>query len=500
MKNNYFGETIIDKFCNNANIYSDNIAVVYLNETITYQELDKKSTQIAWMLKSVGIEKDDVVGIMMERSIDLLVGILGVMKASGTYLPLDIIYPVDRINYILEDSSCRFLLLNAPMNEEIVFEGQILNINDINLLEEKLVYEDQKRSQDSNAYILYTSGSTGVPKGVAISHFALTSFFEGITKRILFQRNDRILAVTTISFDISILELLIPLGVGMTIVLADSKIAQNPRRLVEYIKNQEVNLIQMTPTRMSLLLECLHTNDWLKSVKTILIGGESFPMNLLERLKRVTDARIYNMYGPTESTIWVTVAELTDEMIIHIGIPLEGCDVLILDEQQNPVKQGETGELCITGNQLSSGYVNKPELTRKRFIQTKWNPNQILYRTGDYGFLLTNGNFVCKGRIDEQVKVRGYRIELNEVTQALLKCHGIRNAVVLAMDGKNDTNFLCAYYEAECKLEEEVLRKCMNKYVPYYMIPEQFVWMEHLPETLNQKVDKKQLMNNEKGV
>lgn len=500
MKKNHFRDTIIDRFCNNVNIYGDKIAVIYLNEKITYHELDKKSTQIAWMLKSMGIQKDDVIGIMMERSIDLLVGILGVMKAGGTYLPLDIIYPIDRINYILEDSECRFLLLNSPLNEQVVFQGTIFNIKDIKLLQEKLAYEYQNLSQDSSAYILYTSGSTGVPKGVTISHFALSSFFEGITKRIPFQRNDRILAVTTISFDISLLELLIPLGVGMTIVLADSKIAQNPRRLVDYIKTQEVNLIQMTPTRMSLLLECVHTNDWLKSVKTILIGGESFPMNLLERLKQVTDARIYNMYGPTESTIWVTVAELTNEMIIHIGTPLEGSELLILDEQQNPVKQGETGELCIIGSQLSSGYVNKLELTRKRFIQTKWNPNQILYRTGDYGFVLTNGNFVCKGRIDEQVKVRGYRIELNEVTQTLLKCHGIRNAVVLAMDGKNDTKFLCAYYEAECKLEEETLRKYMKKYVPYYMIPEQFVWMEHLPKTLNQKVDKKQLMINEKGV
>lgn len=495
MKENYFSETVIDKFCDNAKIYGNTIAVIYLNEKITYEELDKKSTQIAWMLKSMGIKKDDVVGVMLERSIDLLVGILGVMKAGGIYLPLDIIYPVERINYILGDSACRFLLLNSPLKEKIVFQGTIIDIRDIRKIKPNC--ELKKISQNYTAYILYTSGSTGEPKGVPISHFALSTFFDGITKRIPFQRNDRILAVTTISFDISILELLISLGIGMTIVLTDSRIGQNPRLLVDYIRTNEVNLIQMTPSRMLLLLECVPMYDWLKSIRTILIGGESFPINLLEKLRKIADARIYNMYGPTESTIWVSVAELTNESMIHIGTPLEGSELLILDEEQKPVRQGEIGELCIVGNQLSSGYLNKLDLTRKRFVSNQWNLEQLLYRTGDYGFVLPNGNFVCKGRIDEQVKIRGYRIELNEVSQTLLKCPGIRNAVVIAIDGKNETKFLCAYYEAKFKLEEAELREYMKKYVPYYMIPERFVWMESLPETLNQKVDKKFLMTEE---
>ncbi len=499
MKKKYFGEIILDKFCNNANIYGEDIAAVYLNEKITYQELDKKSTLIACKLKCMGIKNDDVVGIMMERSIGLLIGILGVMKACGTYLPLDAIYPVERINYILEDSGCRFLLLSAPLDEKIVFRGIIFDIRNMGKIKTKAVCEYQEINQDSIAYILYTSGSTGVPKGVPISHFALSAFFEGITKRICFQKNDKILAVTTISFDISILELLIPLAIGMTIVLTDSKIGQNPRLLVDYIKNQEVNLIQMTPTRMALLLECVRTYDWLKSIRTILVGGENFPINLLEKLRRVTTARIYNLYGPTESTIWVAVAELTNELIIHIGTPLEGSDLLILDEEQKPVEQGEVGEICIVGKQLSSGYLNKAELTKKHFISIEGKQDKYLYRTGDYGFVLLNGNFVCKGRIDEQVKVRGYRIELNEVAQILLKYPEVRNSVVLAMNGKNDTKFLCAYYEAEFELKETELRKYMKKYIPYYMIPEQFVWMKCLPETLNQKVDKRLLMSKVKG-
>lgn len=498
MKENYFGKTVIDKFCDNVNIYGDTVAVIYLNEKITYRELDKRSTLVACMLKSMGIKKDDVVGVMLERSIHLLVGILGVMKAGGTYLPLDNIYPVERINYILEDSSCRFLLLDSSLSKEVVFQGTIFDIRDIKKI--KPICEYQKIRQDYTAYILYTSGSTGVPKGVPISHFALSTFFNGITRRIPFRRNDRILAVTTISFDISILELLIPLSIGMTIVLANSKIGQNPRLLVDYIKNNEVNLIQMTPSRMLLLIECVSSYNWLKSIRSILIGGESFPLKLLEKLREITDARIYNMYGPTESTIWVSVAELTNELMIHIGTPLDGSELLILDEGQKPVRPGEIGEICIIGNQLSSGYLNKLELTRKRFITSMKNSERILYRTGDYGCVLPNGNFVCRGRIDEQVKIRGYRIELNEVSQTLLKCPGIRNAVAIAMDGKNDTKFLCAYYEAELKLEEEELRQYMKKYVPYYMIPEQFIWMECLPETLNQKVDKKFLMTKEKGV
>lgn len=495
MKKTEILENVIDKFCNNAKVDGENIAVIYFDEKISYRELDEKSTLMAGRLRSEGVIKDDVVGVMVDRTIDLIICVLGIMKAGGTYLPLDTIYPVERINYILEDSRCQFLLLNSSLNEEIVFQGIILDIRDKREIEFNFDY--QTMSRDSTAYIMYTSGSTGVPKGVPISHEALTSFLKGISKRIPFQSNDRILAVTTISFDISILELVIPLAMGITIVLADSRIGRNPRLLVEYIKTKEVSIIQMTPTRMSLLLECVD-DDWVKSVRTILIGGESFSMNLLERLKNICDARIFNMYGPTECTIWVSVAELTNEHLIDIGTPLEGTELIILDEEQKPVKQGEIGEICVVGKQLSRGYLNKLELTKKKFITISNDPDIIIYRTGDYGCVLSNGNFVCKGRIDEQVKIRGYRIEINEIEQRLLQYPGINKAVVIAMSGKNDTKYLCTYYESRLVLKESELRKYLKKFLPYYMIPEQFIWMECLPETLNQKIDKRLLMT--KGV
>ena len=491
-------ETVIDKFKKVVDIAGDKTAVEFIEESISYKELDIKSTQVSLTLKELGIKKNDIVGIMMERSIDLLVAIIGVMKVGATYLPLDIVFPSERINYILKDSSCKVLLHNSELKDDICFYGKKVDVRDISwsTIEYKL---ESGIEMDSTAYILYTSGSTGEPKGVPIDHSALTSFLEGIIKRIPFNENDRILAVTTVSFDISILELLVPLAIGMTIVLADSRMGKNPRLLVDYIIKKNINVIQMTPTRMMILMECLNSVDWVRNMRMIMIGGENFPINLLEKIQSITDSRIYNMYGPTESTIWVSVADLTKESVVHIGTSLQDSKLVILDENNKSVKRGELGEICILGAQLSKGYLNKRELTEKRFIRIKEYPNEILYRTGDYGCELENGNFVCKGRLDDQVKIRGYRVELNEVSQTLSNHPQIKNAVVIALDSKNNTKYISAYYEADNKLNDSEIREYMRKYLPYYMIPEKFEWTEKLPETLNQKIDKNVLKNKERG-
>ena len=502
MNENKEFETILDKFRDVVSVQKNKIAVEFYDESITYGELDYKSSNIAYTLKKLGIEKNEVVGVMMNRSIELMVAIIGILKAGAVYLPLDIIYPEERINYILKDSKCKVLLTNTDINEGINFFGNVVDIRSLSEDQDQVLIQHEQNIEETTAYILYTSGSTGEPKGVPISHKALFAFYEGINKKIPFKSGDRILAVTTVSFDISILELLIPLGLGMTVVLADSKTGKNPRLLMNYISKKNINVIQMTPTRMTILLDSMKSKDWLDNVKMFLIGGESFPISLLEKLKNVikSDAQIYNLYGPTESTIWVSVAELTNESQIHIGTPLAGSNLIILDENLKPVEIEKYGEICIIGKQLSNGYINKAELTKKRFINIDEFPGEVIYRTGDYGCELMNGMFLCKGRIDDQVKIRGYRVELNEVTQTLLGVSGVRNAAVVALDGKNDTKFLCAFYESDSKLDTNIIRDYMKKYLPYYMVPEKFEWTNQLPETLNQKIDKKVLMNMKKDM
>ena len=468
------------------------IAVICGEQKITYHELDKKSSRIAQSLIKLGIQKNDIVGILMNRSIDLIASILGIVKAGATLLPLDTTYPQERIRYILRDSKCRFLFVKKSESEEIEFDGTTIGLEDV------IQGETDEMGYDvdlnSILYILYTSGSTGNPKGVMISNLAFESFIKGITSNIDFMKYQKALAVTTISFDIAFLELLVPLTRQMTVVLADTRVASNPRLLINYIKTQEVDIIQMTPTRMMLLLECVGNQDWLRSVTTILIGGESFSQKLLELLQKRKNTRIFNLYGPTEATIWVSAGDLTNESTIHIGRPFCDVQIYIVDEQGNVVPDGEIGEIYIAGNQLSSGYVNQLELTKRNFIQSGWDQKLLLYRTGDLGVVLPDGTIICKGRLDEQVKVRGYRIELNEVIQTLMKYPEIKNATVLALDGKNDTKYLIAYYVADKKLADEKIRAFLGNYLPFYMIPERFIFMSRLPETLNQKIDKKGLM------
>lgn len=488
---------------NHANLYSnlievfdkrskeipDNIAVICLKEQIAYKEIYEKSVSVSNKLLGMEIRPNDIVGLMMNRNVDMISTMIGILRVGASLLPIDKDFPEERIKYILSNSKCTLLLSDEKDRD---YGISVLGIE--NLYEERYISNHAGKnkkgvSSDNIAYVMYTSGSTGKPKGVMISHRAILAFIDGITRLVKFGVGKRILAVATISFDLSIVELVVSLTLGMTIVLAQEHTINNSRRLLEYIKDKKVDILQMTPSRMSLLIEASRDYSWLEGTSEILLGGERFPEKLAVFLKNNTNARIYNLYGPTETTIYCTGSEIGNKCKLTVGKPFYGTQIYVLDEEQNEVSLGMEGEIYIGGMQLAEGYISNYELTNNSFI----NKNNRLYKSGDIGKIDDEGNLIILGRSDEQVKIRGFRVETNEIAEILNKYEKVKQAVVVAEKGKNDNSYLCAYYIGNEEISVRELRSYLKKYLAYYMIPEEFIRVDRFPETLNHKIDKRRL-------
>jgi tyrocidine synthetase-3 len=486
---------------------------------LTYRALNRRAGGLASLLRHRGVETGTIVGLMIRRSAELIVAIYGILKAGAAYLPIDPDYPQDRIEYMLKESRAGILLKSEIRNPKSRYFKQISNdrnSNDRNRAEFPLVLNFEHlnfetgcprrglvsdfdiRISDLNsanlAYVIYTSGSTGKPKGVMIRHRSVINFIEGITRIIDFSPGKAILALTTVSFDIFVLETLLPLSRGLRVVMADEKQQLEMSLLEELIVNSRVDMLQATPTRMQLFAAAEPSSTCLRRLKEIMVGGEALPPDLLENLTTLTKARIYNMYGPTETTVWSTVRDLTDAGAVDIGRPIANTQIYILDQHHNLQPEGASGELCIGGDGLALGYLNRPELTAERFFYRS-NRTCTLYKTGDLARWLHNSNLQCLGRIDNQVKIRGFRVELEEIQSALNNHPGITDSVVLAVDTEKGNKSLCAYLvpsNAE-DLDITALRDHLGLKLPAYMVPSYFVTLEKIPLTPNGKVDRKTL-------
>ena len=468
----------------------DQTALCFEDTAITYAELNHRINQLAWALRKKLTEPNQLVGIMARRSIEMIVGIFAIIKAGGAYVPIDPEYPSDRIRLILEDSRIKLLLTTGNLAS-----GDLHHIEKIDIFD-KDVYASEtgmnlpyiNRSSDL-VYMIYTSGSTCKPKGVMIEHKSLHNFIMGVKNVLEFDESSRVLSVTTICFDIFVFEVFTSLLSGSTVVLANHDEQMIPHMFSNLITKHQVTTLLMTPSRLKLFIGYGDPSIWMKSVRQIMLGGETLDLHLLLKLRTVTNARIINGYGPTEITIGATFKDMTDSSIVTIGKPIQNTRIYILDKHLNPLPIGIQGELYIAGDGLARGYHNRPELTKERFIPNPFSPGERLYKSGDLARWYPKGDIEFLGRKDSQVKIRGYRVELGEIENAILQYNGIDK--VLVQLRKNDLygDFLCAYYISDNDLDINSLKIFLASRIPRYMIPRFFVRLNSIPVNANGKAD-----------
>jgi amino acid adenylation domain-containing protein len=526
------------------------IAVVFEDHQLTYRELNQQANQLAHYLRRLGVGSETLVGICVERSIEMIIGLLGILKAGGAYLPIDPDLPRERMAFMLEDSQALFLLTQARLGELLPdFTGaRVMMDSDWQEIgRENPSNVGRPQGADNLAYVIYTSGSTGKPKGVMVNHRSVVNFLASMAREPGMSETDVVLAVTTLSFDIAGLEICLPLIVGARIVLARREVAADGLRLAEQLKECRATVMQATPATWCMLL----TGGWQGSrALKILSGGEALSEELAKELV-LRSASLWNMYGPTETTIWSTVQKVSTTVgSIALGRPIANTQIYILDKLLNPVPIGVPGELHIGGEGLARGYLNRPELSSDKFIPNPFSLDlaRRLYKTGDLACYLPDGNIVFLGRVDNQVKIRGYRIEPGEIEAVLRQHPDIRESVVKLHEDDEGSRRLVAYVvvrpevaptavggkpryrlpNGEIDVKERLpiitdrhsvlmkerpdgahlrpvpmldnpvlsaadLRAFLCGKLPEHMVPSIFIFLEALPLTPNGKVDRKAL-------
>ena len=497
-----FNDTYLEypKVSNIANLFEeqvkrtpDSIAIVFGDKQITYQDLNKKANSLAHFLRNnKNISRNDLVGVLCNRSIEMIVSILAILKAGGAYIPIDPSYPLDRIYYMLDMSNSKLLLTQKHLDSKVEFDKKLFVDLDSNIYNDYTENLEPISKPDDLAYVIFTSGSTGKPKGVMLKQKNIVNFTYAMMKEFNFSISSSIACITTVSFDIFVLETIVPLLNGLRIILANEEEQTNVKLFNSLCINNNVDIIQTTPSRMQTFMLNKTYLDFIKNASYILIGGEPFPSSLLSNLKEISNAKIYNMYGPTETAVWSTLRDLSDTNEITIGKPIGNTQVYILDKNRHPLPIGVPGDIYISGDGVSKGYLNNPELTNNSFIPNTFIPNTLMYKTGDLGFFTSNGEIVCLGRSDSQVKIRGLRIELGEIESLMLKYPNIKKACVIKQT-LNNREFISAYFVAEKRINVNKLRKQLLSSLPRYMLPSYFIALADFPYTPNGKIDKKLL-------
>ncbi|NEQ79118.1 MAG: amino acid adenylation domain-containing protein, partial [Moorea sp. SIO2I5] len=469
----------------------DAVAVVFEEQQLTYRELNQRANQLAHYLKKLGVKPEVLVGICVERSLEMVVGLLGIFKAGGAYVPIDPTYPQERLALILSDSQTSLLLTQQHLQENL--PPHTAHVLCLDTDWETISSENLPNTATSEnlAYLIYTSGSTGKPKGVQIPHRAVVNFLQSMGREPGLRASDTLFAVTSISFDIAALELYLPLITGARLELASREVATDPKQLTEQLKASGATVMQATPATWRMLLAA----NWQGHPNLkILCGGEALPQDLAEELLN-KGATLWNLYGPTETTIWSTAyrveATQLSGAIVPIGRPIANTKIYLLDSGGQPVPVGIPGELHIGGAGLARGYLNRPELTAEKFITNA--AGERLYKSGDLARYLRDGNIEYIERLDHQVKIRGFRIELGEIEAVLSQHPAVEQAVVIAREDEPGNKHLVAYVVSDESLTINQLREFLKHKLPEYMVPSAFVTLDALPLTPNGKVDRKAL-------
>lgn len=473
-------KNLINKIFESAERSPGNIAISTRTEEWTYQDMLKCVKKKAEILENSLMGERSLIGIVTDETPECLMNIIAILYIGCGYVPIDRELPLDRMKYIIRDTGLQTMIVPSIFYDEFWLEvGCVLTEKNLvvdKTLTEELDNNPATRKETDVTYIMYTSGSTGEPKGVIIEDRNIEAFSIGINDIINFtEDNIRFLASTAFCFDISILETLIVLSYGATCILVNRRQKMNPIFVADLIKKKNVNILQFTPTYLLLYMKYNRKDkNMFGNVKQILIGGERFPEMAAKEIRDITDAKIYNCYGPTEATIWATVGLYDNTENTTIGRALNGYTVWL---------DTETEEICIGGKGVARGYLNKGEQSKVAF---KYNEKgELFYRTGDFGKMTERGQIRFCGRKDRQVKVKGFRVELNEIEQAIESCTEIEKAAVILLE---ETIIVCCYQSPEMFSSDYFIRRLKTK-LPTYMVPQQYIAVKQLPETINGKIN-----------
>ncbi|OJG92867.1 hypothetical protein RV15_GL002812 [Enterococcus silesiacus] len=482
-----------------ARIKEKDALILSNGRKISYEEFNSKANQLARKLRISGISQGDMVGLIVGRDEYLMIAMVAVLKLGAAYVPIDPSFPRERIEYMIEHSETKVIISRRDIIDDLKLEVDYLDYEHVETLSDFTCEAAQNLliqvSNTSLCYVIYTSGTTGRPKGVMVSQASVLNFIQDVDEQHIFDNeNDKVFSLTTNSFDIFGFESLVSLCLGHTVYIASEEEQLDARLAGEKILKYQLTHILSTVSRIKAMVENKHFQPALKQLTCILSGGENYPLSLMHFLQESTQARIFNMYGPSETTIWSTTKDLTHATQVTIGKPIKNTEIFILDSDNNSVATGFFGELCISGSGLAIGYKNNKEENEKRFIRLNDKANTRIYKTGDRARLLENGEIELAGRLDEQVKIRGYRIELSEIEKHL-QAHPLINQVVIKVF-ENDlgTEYLVAFYTVKTTdLDDLDLKSWLKKSVPEYMLPAKYINLKKFPILPNGKIDKNQL-------
>ncbi len=487
-------KTVIDYFAEQCKKRNKNIAVTINGFNLTYDELDKKSNRLAnYLIQKLEVSTNKIIGIMTERNENLIIGIIAILKSGAAYLPINPEYPEARKQLMLSDTKCEIILSDNKIESKTCVFIPINEIIKNEKYDEKRLTVKVHILQYDPAYIIYTSGSSGKPKGVVVNHKNLVRLFFNDKQLFDFKENDVWTLFHSFSFDFSVWEIFGALLFGSRLVIVPDEIVHDPLDFYKLLEDEEVTVLNQTP---SALYRLKPDSKFQLSLRYIIFGGEALQPRKLKEWKNIyPEIKMINMYGITETTIHVTYKEITNEDInlgiSNIGKPIPTMGISIMDDDFNILPKGLSGQICVYGEGLSNGYLNQPELTNEKFKYI--SPFGLCYLSGDLGRILENGDIEYLGRIDDQVQIHGFRIELKEIENALTEISGIKNAVVLAIENESDIN-LHSFLVVEEGISNNLVRQELVKKIPSYMIPANFIFVEVIPLTSSGKTDKQALM------
>ena len=480
---------------NQAIQYPENIALINRGKAFTYRQVDEKSDALAQKLIHLGVTKGDVVGAYLDRTEYVIFSQLAVLKAGGVFLPIDHRYPKDRIDFMLEDCDVKILLTDRE--QENKWNVKCFNVVSYDFKD--ILTTSVKYSPDMPCYIIYTSGSTGKPKGCVllnkgVMNFCMNNNILSYAKELSHRTT---ISVNTISFDFFIAESLLPLVNGWTVVLATEEESSNKQQFQTLVEQTKANIIETTPTRLEIYTKNESISSYFHQFEMVVSSGEALSEQLYELLKRISPAKIFNPLGPSECSVWNLGGEMATADIT-IGKPIANTQIYIIDKHQKLLPIGVAGELCIAGDGVGAGYLNRPDLTAEKFVPnpfaTKENHHgKVMYHTGDLARWRADGEIEYLGRIDTQVKIRGLRIELGEIESVMSSYPGIEMTAVTDKRDENGRQYLVGYYTSKVNIEEKDLRCFLSAKLPKYMVPNYFMHLDFMPMTASGKTERKSL-------